>query len=410
MSCEEWVQGPFGLDAGKGRTFRYQRTALMVVHSVTAGFRIADIAPLLESDRRIQVTWTRAPSSVFSAGVRDFLRSLGGAVVPWRQAIQSRFDMAVAASHGSLEQVHTPVLVVPHGVGFSKYPSVWPGSGPAVRRELRETDRDRLIYHGRVVPARIVVATTAQLERLRWACPPAAAVTVVAGDPCLDRLVASMPLRHAYREALGTGRRTLVAVSSTWGPGSLLEQCPELLARLAGELPRRRYQLAAITHPNVWQWHGQRQVRAWYADSIRRGLLVVPPEQEWRSVLAAADVLIGDHGSVTCYAAAAGIPVVLAVFPAAEVDPRSQIAYLAKVAPRLRLNQPVAPQLGQAAAAWCPQLHAAIRARVTSEPGESARIIRAVMYQMMGLPKPTAPCADPEPVPVPSARLAEASQ
>lgn len=236
MSCEEWVQGPFGLDAGKGQTFRYQRTVLMVVHSVTAGNRIADLAPLLESDRRIQVTWTCAPS-LFSAGVRDFLGSLGGVVVPWREAIQSRFDMAVAASHGSLEQVHAPVLVVPHGVGFSKYPSVWPGPGPAVRRELREIDRDRLTYHGRVVPARIVVATGAQLERFRYECPSAAAVTVVAGDLCLDRLVASMPLRHAYREALGTGRRTLVAVSSTWGPGSLLEQCPELpmiTARVTG--------------------------------------------------------------------------------------------------------------------------------------------------------------------------------
>jgi hypothetical protein len=409
MSCEEWVQGPFGLDAGKGRTFRYQRTVLMVVHSVTAGYRIADVAPLLESDRRIQVTWTRAPS-LFSAGVRDFLRSLGGVAVPWRQAIQSRFDMAVAASHGSLEQVHAPVLVVPHGVGFSKYPSVWPGSGPAVRRELRETDCDRLIYHGRVVPARIAVATDAQLERLQCECPPAAAVTAVAGDPCLDRLVASMPLRHAYRTALGTGRRTLVAVSSTWGPGSLLEQCPELLPRLAAELPRGRYQLAAIAHPNVWQWHGRRQVTAWYADSIRRGLLVLPPEQEWRSVVAAADVLIGDHGSVPCYAAAAGIPVVLAVFPAGEVDPRSQVAYLAKAAPRLRLNEPIAPQLDRAAMAWCPELYAAINGKVTSAPGQSARIIRTVMYQLMGLSEPTSSCAAPEPVPVPGAGLAEASQ
>jgi hypothetical protein len=409
MSCEEWIQGPFGLDAGKGRTFRYRRTVLMVVHSMTAGYRLADVVPLLESDRRVQVTWTCAPS-LFSAGVPDFLRNLGGVVVPWRQATQSRFDMAIAASHGSLEHVHAPVLVVPHGVGFSKYPSVWPGSGPAVRRELRETDRDRLMYHGRVVPARIVVATGAQLAKLRCECPPAAAVTVVAGDPCLDRLVASIPLRHAYREALSTGRRTLVAVSSTWGPGSLLEQCPELLPRLAGELPRGRYQLAAITHPNVWEWHGRRQVTAWYADSTRRGLLVMPPEQEWRSVAAAADVLIGDHGSVSCYAAAAGIPVALAVFPDGEVEPRSQVAYLAKVAPRLRLGEPIAPQLAQAVMAWCPELHAAIRAQVTSVPGQSARIIRTVMYQLMGLPEPAASCPASEPASVPSRELAGAAQ
>jgi hypothetical protein len=243
----------------------------MVVHSVTAGDRLADIAPLLESDLRVQVIYTCAPSSVFSAGVPEYLHRLGGVVVPWEQAAQVRFDLAVAAGHGKLEQLHAPVLTVPHGVGFSKYASVWPGPGPAAPRVLKETDTGRLIHHGRVIAARMVVATTGQLERLRCACPPAAAVAVVAGDPCLDRLLASVPLRQAYRAALGTGHRTLVAVSSTWGPGSLLEQQPELLPALAAELPADRYQLAAITHPNVWQWHGRRQVSAWYAERHAAG-------------------------------------------------------------------------------------------------------------------------------------------
>jgi hypothetical protein len=402
MSCGEWVQGPFGLDRARGQTFRCQRTVLVVVHSVTAGTRLADVIPLLESDRRVQVAYTASPSSVFSTGVAEFLADLGGVVIPWRQATQTQFDLALVASTGDSERLHAPVLTLPHGVGFSKYPSVWPGPGPAAGRELRELDCERLVYHGRVTSAGIVVATTGQLERLRSACPSAAAVAVVAGDPCLDRLTASLPLRGAYRQALGTDGRMLVAVSSTWGPGSLLEQYPDLPCRLADELPAGGYQLAAITHPNTWHFHSPRQIRAWYADSARRSLVIVPPEAEWRAVLAAADVLVGDHGSVTSYAAAAGVPVTLAAFPSGEVDAQSQVAHLAKIAPRFCPGRPVAPQLDQAAAAWNPQLHAAFRAEVTSAPGGAARTIRTAMYQLLDLAEPVTPPGT-MPVPVPAA-------
>lgn len=403
MWCGEWVPGPFGLDAVRGRTFRCQRTVLVVVHSVTAGGRLADIVPMLESDRRVQVVYTAEPSSVFTAGAAEYVAGLGGVVIPWRQATAVRFDLAVAASGGGLEQLHAPVVTVPHGVGFSKYPSVWPGHGPAAGRALREADCGRLTYHGRVTAAGIVVATTGQLERLRRGCPPAADVAVVAGDPCLDRLAVSLPGRGAYRRALGTRGRVLVVVSSTWGPGSLLEQYPDLLPGLARELPGDRYQVAVLTHPNAWHWHSGRQIRAWYADATRRGLVLVPPQAQWRAVLAAADVLAGDHGSVTSYAAASGIPVMLAAFPEGEVDPGSQVAHLARIAPRLRCGQPAAPQLESAAAAWNPRLHAAFRAEVTSAPGRAAGIIRALMYRLMNLAEPASPAAV-SPVPPPAGR------
>ncbi len=400
MSYEEWAYGPFGLDAVKGRTVRCQRTVLVVAHSVTAATRLADIVPLLESDRRVQVVYTWAPSSVFSAGVQDLLSRLGGVVVPWRQAVQARFDLAIAASHGLLEQLHAPVLTVPHGVGFAKYPSRWAGSGPAARRGLRETNAGILVHHGRVIAAGIVVATEGQLAQLKRWCPEAAAVAVVAGDPCLDRLAASLPLRDVYRQALGIGDETLVAVSSTWGAGSLLGRCPDLLPRLMDELPPEKYRVAAIIHPNCWHWHGPKQLRAWYADSERRGLILVPPEEGWRAVLAAADVLVGDHGSVTCYGASVGVPVTLASFPAGEVQPQSQVANLGRIAPRLRLNQPIVAQLDKAADAWCPQAHTAIRAQVTSAPGQAPGIIRALMYRLMRLAEPAVPAAV-QPVPAP---------
>ena len=398
MTVGEWAQGPFGLDAVKGRTLRNQRTVLAVVHSVTTGTRLMDIVPLVESDRRVQVVYTWAPSSIFAVGAKEFLAKLGAATVPWRQATHTRFDLAIAASQGGLEHLDASVLTVPHGVGFSKYPGVWPGHGPRVRRQPGEADPWRLIYHGRVVASGIVVATAHQLERLRAACPEAAEVAVMAGDPCMDRLAASLPLRARYRTALGTGKRTLVAVSSTWGPGSLLDQHPDLLPRLVGELAPAGYQVAAITHPNAWHWHSPRQIGAWFAESVRGGLILVPPEEGWRAVLAAADIVIGDHGSVTCYAAAAGVPVTLGAFPADEVDRQSQVAWLGRTAPPLRHDQDIIPQLDAVAAAWSPKLHAEARARVTSVPGQAASNIRRLIYRLMRLDEPPVPASVP-PVP-----------
>jgi hypothetical protein len=401
MVYGEWSYGPFGLDAGRGQTLRCQRTVLVVIHTVTAGTRLGDVVPLLESDRRVQVVFTFAPSALVSGGVQKFLGRLGGVTVPWQQAVQTRFDLALAASDGLLEWVHAPVVTMLHGAGYNKYPARWDGYGPRARRQVAGPEPARLVCHGRMISSALVLPTRSQVERLRRSCPEAAGIAVVAGDPCFDRLAASLSSRDRYREALGTGGRTLVAVSSTWGPGSLLCRHPGLLAELVDQLPSGQYQVAAIIHPGVWHWHSARQIRAWYADCVRRGLVLVPPEEGWRAVLAAADIVVGDHGSVSCYAAAAGLPVLLASFPADEIEPGSPVATLAAMASRLRAGRSYAAQLEQAASAWRPEHHSVIRALVTDIPGQSAGAIRSLLYRLMRL---SAPSAGPDVLPVPAPR------
>jgi hypothetical protein len=406
MSCGTGPAiGPFGLDAGKGGTCRHLRTVVAVVHHLTSAIRLADLVPLLEADRRIQVVYTQAPGSVFGAGVREYLQGLGAVVVPWCQVVQARFDLAVAASYGSLEQLHAPVLTVSHGVGFGKLTSRWEGPGPAAARDGAGAVRARLVYHGRVVPSAIMVAAQGHLTHLARNCREAAQVAVLAGDPCFDRLAASLPRRASYRAALGAEGRPVIAVSSTWGRGSLLGRHPGLLSRMAEELSPDGYRIAAIVHPNTWAWHGRRQVLAWYGDCLRRGVLLVPPEEGWRGVLAAADVVIGDHGSVTCYAAAAGVPVLLASFPRGEIEPGSPPAMLGRIAARLCLRRPLGPQLARAAAAWPHPGRAEAAAQVTSVPGQAAQIIRTAMYRLLRLPEPGAPppvLAVPAPVVIPA--------
>jgi hypothetical protein len=303
MCCGELAQGPFGLDAASGATVTTQRTVLAVVHSVVTGATLADVLPVLASDWRIQVVFSAAPS-LFPVGVRDFLHGIGAAVIPWQQAVRERFDLAIAAGTGQLERLHAPVLLMPHGAGYAKYPARWQADGPPAPRHAHGTERQQLVYHGRVVPAAILLAHRDRLAQLRRSCPEAVPAAIIAGDPCHDRLVASLPRREAYRRALQVpGGQKLVLVTSTWGSRSLLGQAPGILAGLLAQLPADRYRIAASLHPDAWYWHGPWQIRAWTEECLRSGMTLLPATEGWRSALAAADLVIGDHGSVTFYAA-----------------------------------------------------------------------------------------------------------
>lgn len=400
MASGEVFEGPFGPRATWGATILSKRTVLIVVHSLAAASRLADVWPLMEGDRRIQLVFTRPPGALVARGTDEFLAGLGGVVVPWAVATQSPFDLAIAASHGELEHVNAPVVTMSHGIGYSKYFVRYEGLGPQVPLEVAGLSRAELIYRGRVIPSSVLVPTRRNLDRLCRELPEAATIATVAGDPCFDRLAMSVLRREIYRDALGVGGRKLIAISSTWGAGSLLRRWPDLLPQLAEELPRDEYLLVAIVHPNTSGWHGRRQLSAWYGDALSRGLIFAPPDEGWRAVLAAADAVIGDHGSVSAYAAALGIPVLLASFPDEDVDGESPLRDLARIAPWHRPGQSVRALLPAAFAAWSAEGASAIRARITDLPGESAQIIRRVMYQLMNLPEPdTEPVMCPVPVP-----------
>lgn len=107
------------LDADRWATRRVRRRVLAVVHTVTAGQRLMDAVRLLEGDARLQVFFTAAPD-VFNHGVAELLDRLKGLVLPWHQAVQTEFDLALAASHGGLHELQAPVVVLPHGAGHNK--------------------------------------------------------------------------------------------------------------------------------------------------------------------------------------------------------------------------------------------------------------------------------------------------
>ncbi|WP_084715940.1 NADPH-dependent FMN reductase family protein [Saccharothrix syringae] len=385
---------PIGLDAPRWVSRAGCLSVLAVVHTVTSGQRLLEAVELIETDTRVQVVFTAAPDA-FSNGVDDFLRSTGGIVLPWELVVREKFDLAIAAAYGSLHELHAPLAVMPHGAGYGKS---FQAGGEPVAYGL---DSQRLVHNGRVLVNALVLAHDDEREVLRRQCPQALDVAVVAGDPCHDRLVASLPHRELYRAALGVGpAERVVVVSSTWGLDSLFARFEDLLPRLLEELTPEGFRVVTLVHPAAWFGHGKRQVDAWLAECRDAGLIVVGPHADWRAALVAADYVMADHGSVGVYAAAVERPVVLVDAPVRATTSRgSAQELLQQHAPRFDPEVPVRRQL-EAAAARAPELNRLIRPRLTSRPGQASAELRRVMYRLLGVSEPgrhrAVPPASPE--------------
>ncbi|MFI1335771.1 hypothetical protein ACH4U7_37805 [Streptomyces sp. NPDC020845] len=401
MSTTFGLTGSVHLDREPWLTVRGCKKVLVVVQTLTFGQRLLDVFSLLEADMRVEVFFTVAPHA-FGEGVTRFLQRLGSPVLPWQEAARSEFDLALAAGWEHIDQVRAPLILLSHGAGHIKLQRVWHGTD-ARERPPGMLGRDNLTRNGKVLPAVLGVAHRDELETLSRSCPEALPVASVVGDPSYDRLLASLPHRDAYRAALGLDEgQKLVVVASTWGASASFGGFDALLPRLLSELPARKYRTAVLTHPNIWAGHGRWQVHAWLSKYRRRGLALVPPEVDWRAVLAAADWVVGDHGSLTSYATLMPVPIVLARFPYAEVHHASPAAALATTAPVLSPGHPLEEQLHYAAAEYRREEYEAAAGRISSEPGRFHQHIRRLMYHRLGIGQPAyQPLTEPAPKPAP---------
>ncbi|MGW3728951.1 hypothetical protein [Streptomyces sp. NPDC000851] len=261
-----------------------------------------------------------------------------------------------------------------------------------------------LTEDGTPVADTLVLSHPEQYERLRTVCPETASSAVLAGDPCWDRMLAARTYRDRFRRALEVGRgRRLIVLTSTWNPESLFgddgdDVLPSLLPRLTSELPTDEYRLAAVLHPNIWHGHGPGQIRAWLHRARRAGLALIDPLEGWRQALIAADAVIGDHGSVTYYAAALGTPVLLGAAPLSGLAPDAPVHEFVRTAPRLDPALPLRPQLETLLDHHRPPPEPA--EFTSSVPGQSATRLRRHFYDVIGIPEPDGP-AHLEPLPLP---------
>ncbi|QFX86680.1 hypothetical protein GEV49_37980 (plasmid) [Streptomyces sp. SYP-A7193] len=411
------IRVPVGEGSERWASRRSCRRVLLVVHNVTSAGRLLDVLPLFHNDFRVQLLVTSTGSSAFQAGIGELFAELGLPVLPWEQALETPVDLAISASFGGqLPLINGKLTILSHGVGYTKT-LARPGAGSrepgAGSREPGAGSREPtfglspewLLSEGVPYVDGLVLSHPEQVARLRAVCPEAVDASVVAGDPCFDRMLAARAHRDRFRRALGVrdGQR-LVVLNSTWNPEGLFgsgggeDLVPGLLPRLAAELPADDFRLAAVLHPNIWYGHGPGQLRAWLDEACRHGLALVDPVRAWRQAVLAADVVVGDFGSVSYYAAALDVPVLIAAPGTGKLAPGTPLASFVRDAPRFDPHRPLRAQLERAAAGTPSPADAA--AGVTSAPGASATLLRRHFYRLMDLAEPQAP-ALLEPLPLP---------
>ncbi|WP_018683765.1 hypothetical protein [Actinokineospora enzanensis] len=401
MATQSWVGGPVGLDAHVRTTMVGTRAVLVMVPTMTAGTRLMDLVPLFDGDHRVQVVFTVPQADLVWHGLDRYATGLGGLVVPWDQALRHEWDLVLSASHRLIERVHGRLLLLPHGAGAAKSRLYSRKSGGA-RVPTTGLDRETLTYRGRVLPSAVGIPTSREMRLLGRTCPEAAPAAFLAGDICLDSLRAGLPYRERYRDAFGVGVGELVVVSSTWSPHSLFGRRPEFYERITRELPNAT--VAAVLHPHIWAVHGEWQVRSWLARARADGLVVVPPERGWQAAMVAADVVVGDHGSTTLYAAALGRRVCVAAWPEQDIRAGSPAAVLRQAVPMLDHARPLAEQLARVE----PVTDTRVVEAVSSVPGHSHARFRTAMYDLLGLPEPDWPARAQAPL-VPRLHRGEAS-
>lgn len=415
MSGEGWLRVPIGSGSRRWRTVGTSRNILAVARTVTSASRLLDVLPLFRSDPRVQVLFTVAAGSAFDDGIGDYLRDVEARVVSWAQAVDTPFDLAVSASaNGELHRLKAPLLLVPHGAGHNRLLAATSDVSGDVSGDLTGDltggvlggvsglARRQLMHDGRIVPAAIALSHHEQLTRLAADCPEAVPRAVVTGDPCFDRILANAARRDRYRRSLGAADRKLVLISSTWGPNSLLGANIDLVARLTAELPFDEYQVVLAAHPNIRYGHGGLQLRLWLADALDAGLVLLPPQQGWQAALLAADVVVGDHGSVTFYGAALGRPTLLASSgrEAEELDPASPTAALSRALPRLDPGRDLLGQIEAIMDSYRPGAYDEVTGRTLGMSGQAGTLLRRVAYRLMDLEPGPEPAATALPDPL----------
>lgn len=368
-----------------------QRRVLVMAATTASASRLLDVADLFHGDLRVQLYFT-VPPSPSNLGTAELLGTVGAPLLPWEKAKTESFDLALTANLSGLHEVAAPVVMFSHGASRNglaqpRGRGSMPLTGPVIG-----LSRAELVYAGVLVPTALTFGHERELDLLAEGCPEALPIASVIGDPCYDRITAQAGRRAAFRRALGlTAGQKLVVVASSWMPNSLLGSAPHLLERVVRELSGPRCRIAFLSHPNVWAGHGSYQLHSWLKPWIERGLVVVRPEVDWQPILTAADWVIGDHGSVTLYGSAVGVPILLGAFNERFVHPDSGAAALGRIAPRVSANVPLGEQLAHAAAEFDAQAMARVAATISSEPGAFARTTRRLLYNIMGLSQPSVP-------------------
>ena len=359
-----------------------RRRVLVVVRNGASLSRLHDCLRVATQDHRIEWSWTIEPGSEYAAGLDAELRRVGLNPVPWSAAVLGSYDLVIAAHVGpALHRLNGPRLVVPHGVGANRL--VPRRTGDLVSPV--GFSRGELMVGDEVVADHIGVSDECLLAQLAKSCPEALARAFVMGDPAWDRIVSGLAWRDRLRAELGVrpGQRVVVA-STTWNETSQWGQQDHVIERLLAQLPVDEFRVLLVMHPNLVSQHSRYHLEGLLGDARASGLLSVLPYSDWHVAPIVADVAVGDHGSVSVYLAALGVPFFLTGNGVAELAAGSTTRRFVEEAPPLEVDGDV-HKLIDAATAPDDALVRTAGVPLFRHQGQALDLLQRKVYQVLGL-------------------------
>lgn len=376
------------------------RAGLVVVHTMPSAARLWPIYCMLtQTNPAVVWDFVVAPDR-YNAPVHRFLADRGVVVVSWGDVIKSdqhRYGVALAAARDGLELLRMPVIQMAHGALREKWTPLSAGAGVLMPRTRYGAGVDFAVHQGRTVASYLVQAHRDEVKALD---PALRSIARTLGDPVVDQFDGHLGMRETFRTDLGIAcDQRLVTVTSTAGRHCLWRDWPELLYRLVTELPQHRYQVIAILHPHLWYAFGEDLLHA-LRPSLRRGLRVVSPEDDWPVPVIAADWVLGDHGSVVHYATRSSAALLTAAFHHSSVYPGSARDELGWLVPSLSRTDQIEARLIEVAHPDVRARYAHAGERLSSEPGAFAANLRRLVHDVLEVREPTVP-ADLPPLKAP---------
>ncbi|MFJ7219432.1 hypothetical protein [Amycolatopsis sp. NPDC098790] len=339
--------------------------------------------------------------SDFARGLGSHIEKIGHHLLTREEAKATRFDVILAAhATAALGELNGSVVVAPHGAGYNR---LVPSSTESDEHPTGLAPIQLTTPSGEIIPQVIVMSHEDQIALLAASVPGAVGRAVVVGDPVFDRIVASKKRREEFRDRFKVrpGQK-LVAVTSTWGKNATMATAKRLIQLLLGQLPMDQYRVLLIMHPNIWSADSPAAVKDKLRDELDSGLVIVPPRTPWEAGLIAADITLGDHSSLSIYAASIGCRFLLASDGREELVPDSPLARLCAQATMLDVDGDLRRQI-EDHLSLPPRFSAdEIASTIFQEKGKSWANLRAVVRGAAGLPdlaEPPrmTPVDDPEP-------------
>lgn len=358
------------------------RYLLVVVRTHTSLDRVLELLEVVGQGVSLAIKFVLDTGSSFAREVGAKLRALGAEEVSWETARRTHWD-AIFAAHvdhqlAELTELSGNLFLIPHGIGYNRRRLASTGGrpGPAGLSSFE------LTASGRVFPALIGLSSDEQRSRM---CEEARDRGIVIGDMVLDKLMAHADLKPYFQQDLKIGDRKLVVVSSTWGRQSTFATQRQIITRLVADLPADEYAVALVLHPNIWWGESRFEIKVHLRDALDSGLLLID-HTTWQGAIIAADLVVGDHGSVTGYAVGMGRPVLVAADGSAELDDNSPLSSLHAALPHISGEKPLREQVERALNEHHPEAWKPYTDMLFELPGEGLAAAANALRGLMGLP------------------------